>query len=162
MIPVGPPDTKDKWVWHFDPNGRFSVKSCYRLLKQGRHDAESEAGGWLQGVWKWIWRMNIPPKLKFFSWKVCAELLPTKANLFKRRCSPTPICQCCNEFDETSFHLLFGCAKTKELWSDINPPWNLPSSQQTMESWFSMLAGSGHVGACETAALGMWDLENQK
>ncbi|CAN1332183.1 Uncharacterized mitochondrial protein AtMg00310 [Linum perenne] len=28
-ISIGPPNLEDKWIWHKDKKGRFTVKSCY-------------------------------------------------------------------------------------------------------------------------------------
>ncbi|CAN1760768.1 LINE-1 retrotransposable element ORF2 protein, partial [Linum perenne] len=32
-IPLGPTDFNDRWIWHYDQHGSFSVKSCYKMIR---------------------------------------------------------------------------------------------------------------------------------
>lgn len=35
-------------------------------------------------LWKRIWQLKIPPKIRIFTWKACVNALPTMLNLKKR------------------------------------------------------------------------------
>ncbi|XP_057248334.1 uncharacterized protein LOC130590283 [Beta vulgaris subsp. vulgaris] len=63
---------RDKRIWGPTPDGIYSVKSGVELLQGLNHQicAPSPFG--------WIWKLSIPPKIKFFLWKVCHNGIPTK------------------------------------------------------------------------------------
>ena len=44
-------------------------------------------------VWKEIWQLKVPPKIKNFLWRACRNTLPTKQALMKRKIVADPICE---------------------------------------------------------------------
>lgn len=48
----------DAKIWKCNPNGVFTVKTAYELLVQCEQ--------WLDPFWKILWKLKIPPKLRFF------------------------------------------------------------------------------------------------
>jgi hypothetical protein len=52
-----------------------------------------------------------------FLWRVCHEILPTKANLCKRKIILDSLCLICGLADETSFHILWECPSARDVWS---------------------------------------------
>ncbi|CAN1806221.1 Transposon TX1 uncharacterized 149 kDa protein [Linum perenne] len=86
MIPIGPPTMEDKWLWHKDRKGRFSVKSCYRLMKEGHQRPRNPEELSRERDWRWLWQLPIPSKVKLFLWRGCCNLLPTRKNLHRRKC----------------------------------------------------------------------------
>ncbi|CAN1145175.1 Uncharacterized mitochondrial protein AtMg00310 [Linum perenne] len=157
QIPIGPPTLKDKWIWHFDTNRKFSIRSCYKLLKHGSND-QSESGESQQGEWKWVWQLSLPPKIKFFVWRICSNLVATKVNLMRRRCSPDPKCPCCNSFDETLRHMLFECVVTKGIWREMLSNVTLPRPQQTVADWLLTLIKDGRVESCIEDGICCWEV----
>ncbi|CAN1318107.1 LINE-1 retrotransposable element ORF2 protein [Linum perenne] len=137
-IPIGPPNLRDKWIWHFDSKGLFSIKSCYNLLKNGRRDLRA-ADGSTNREWKWIWQLSIPPKVKFFAWRIVSNLLPTKENMMRRKCAADPLCPCCLQTDENLYHLFFDCAVTKEIWRELMPTITPPGQQLPIKEWLERL-----------------------
>ncbi|CAN1155874.1 Putative ribonuclease H protein At1g65750 [Linum perenne] len=109
-IPIGPPNFPDRWVWHPDNKGRFSVKSCYRTLRSedGSHNAKE---------WKWLWHLSIPPKVRFFMWRLCNNALPSLTNLAVRNCTSTTTCPRCTTDEEDLHHIIFDCPHSSILWS---------------------------------------------
>jgi hypothetical protein len=74
---------EDKLMWHATSTGEFTVGSAYHLEKE-KHDAMQGEGsnqGGAQEIWKIIWTLKIPNSAKVFFWRVCHNILPTKANL---------------------------------------------------------------------------------
>ncbi|CAN1190366.1 LINE-1 retrotransposable element ORF2 protein, partial [Linum perenne] len=108
-IPIGPNRMEDRWIWHFNPRGTFSVKSCYHTLKSNGLSPTIA-----RKEWKWLWRMNLPPNIKFFLWRVCNNALANLTNLASRNCSPTVSCPCCRSEPESLFHLFFSCDSTAD------------------------------------------------
>ncbi|CAN1853577.1 Uncharacterized mitochondrial protein AtMg00310 [Linum perenne] len=156
-IPIGPPSMKDRWIWHHDTKGVFSIRSCYRLLKRRN-------GGWRgsnnqQTDWKWVWQLSLPPKASFFLWKVCANLIATRVNLKKRNCSPSDLCPCCLQMEESTQHLLFECEITRDVWKEVQPRLllpNVPNGQQSVADWFKEMVKDGQIDRCRRAALCCW------
>ena len=63
------------------------------------------------------WKLNLPPKLKMFWWKVLHNGLPVADNLRKRGINIYSYCQVCGEEIETVQHMLMRCRVAKEIWS---------------------------------------------
>lgn len=81
------------WVaWHYDPTGRFSVKSAYKLAVQCRdnmegRDAATSASAGPQGSgfqWHKIWQLRLPNKIKMFAWRFAHNSLAVRRNLTRR------------------------------------------------------------------------------
>lgn len=62
--------TIDRRIKAHERSGLFSVRSCYRFIKArlGSHSAEASTIGTHQILWKQIWKMPVPSKIKFFAW----------------------------------------------------------------------------------------------
>ena len=78
---------RDELVWKANRAGRFSVKTAYqvalRLIQQnGAEHSDARMDG---KVWKEIWALNVPPKVRNFIWRACSNILPTMENLQNRR-----------------------------------------------------------------------------
>jgi hypothetical protein len=64
-----------------------------------------------------IWRLQIPNSSIVFLWKACHNILPTKANLKKRRVISEEACIfCCGEA-KTIKHILWDYPSTQDVWS---------------------------------------------
>jgi hypothetical protein len=81
---------EDVLAWNHEKSGMYSVRSAYRLLKaeQAQEEASkvNEAGA-SDGTWVWrkLWKLKIPPKIRIFWWRVIQNFLPTKMELCRRR-----------------------------------------------------------------------------
>lgn len=121
-IPISPRLPKDSLIWAWTPNGRFSVKSAYRVaqrcVQQSRFKVErgeSSDGSRLKALWKLIWNLDCPNKVKHFMWRASKNILPTKWRLKARGIGEGISCDVCGE-SETSGHVLWGCKTAKEVW----------------------------------------------
>jgi hypothetical protein len=52
---------------------------------------------------------------KKFIWRACHEILPTRANLYKRKIIDDPKCPMCGREEETTFHALWSCP-AMDVW----------------------------------------------
>lgn len=102
--------TADKQVWGLSPDGVvYYVKSGARLAQGlGIHPPDHVK-------FLWIWDLPIPPKIKFFLWKICMDGLPTKARLEKSHVFFPQDCVLCNFHCEDSAHVLFGCPVVQDV-----------------------------------------------
>ena len=46
-------------------------------------------------IWKEIWKLEIPNKIKKFIWRLCTNSLAINANLYKRKIKDDPVCNIC-------------------------------------------------------------------
>ena len=110
-IPLSISMPLDRLVWAATPNGKFTVKSAY-WLAMDMHNAEqegtSEASGQRQ-LWKSIWGVVMPNKIKNFVWRACQNFLPTKSNLYRRQVINSEVCEVCDKSCETTSHVLLHC-----------------------------------------------------
>ncbi|CAN0830334.1 Putative ribonuclease H protein At1g65750 [Linum grandiflorum] len=137
-IPIGPTNEKDRWIWYPDSRGKFTVKSAYHTIRK------STVGQQISGIaltdkamWKWMWRIPIPPKFGFFVWRATHHALATKLNLWKRKCSPNPRCPLCQNATETTHHCLFYYRVADEVWRQGFPTVPRPDENTTLLKWLA-------------------------
>ncbi|KAK7817712.1 hypothetical protein CFP56_042466 [Quercus suber] len=69
-IPLSTIDTNDKVIWAENRSGKFTVKSAYALaLEEKQCSALEDCSNGLarRKVWKAIWHLNVPQKVKNFA-----------------------------------------------------------------------------------------------
>lgn len=87
-----------------------------------------------------MWNVPTSPKVGIFMWKVVKNWIACKANLFKRKCSPSPLCPICNEKDGTVEHILFHCPWRKPVWFGSGKSfWILEGLNTTADRWMEDL-----------------------
>ncbi|KAK1549604.1 hypothetical protein Q3G72_004632 [Acer saccharum] len=69
-----------------------------------------------QRCWLKMWNLNIPPKVKFFVWRLCNNALPSLSNLLVRKVVRDVMCPKCGQNSETVGQALWWCAKSAEVW----------------------------------------------
>jgi hypothetical protein len=59
---------EDMWAWEPEKNGVYSVRSAYRLLDTAciRETNVQDASTSGSNVWKMVWKLKVPPKIKVF------------------------------------------------------------------------------------------------
>lgn len=67
-------------------------------------------------IWKFVWKLKVPPKIKYCIGRACHEGLPTREALFRRSLIDDPTCQFCHAAIETTRHLLFACNVASAIW----------------------------------------------
>ncbi|CAN1788506.1 LINE-1 retrotransposable element ORF2 protein, partial [Linum perenne] len=135
LIPIGPSTLKDRWIWHHDRRGIFTIKSCYHMIRNAASSASDITASARSKEWKWLWQLSLPPKIRFFIWRVCHNALPTMVNLASRNCSTTRICPRCTLQDETLHHMVFQCRPSAELWARSFPSLSLPQPMDLLSDW---------------------------
>lgn len=121
-------DVEDQPAWHYDKKGMFSVKSAYKLAVQqreeenGRNATGADVGSGEQASFKWdkIWGMEVPNKVRMFTWRLVHNSLLVRRNLARRGVKEETICPMCSRLDEDCGYLFFKCKKVKECWRMLN------------------------------------------
>ncbi|KAL5129442.1 U-box domain-containing protein 14 [Glycine soja] len=100
--------SRDFLWWKPDTNGVFSTNSAYKEA----HHSDSE-----DNALNIMWKLKIPPKVSAFSWRLFKNRLPTRDNLRKTQVTlPSYSCPLCDHEEESIYHLMFNCEKTRSLW----------------------------------------------
>ena len=98
----------DSVVWRPEKSGCYSVKSGYKLLCE-LDTIRPRVSDSQKCLWKNIWKLKVPGKIKHFLWKACTNSLPTKENLLKRKILQEPDCPRCNSEPESAVHAIWSC-----------------------------------------------------
>lgn len=94
----------DRIIWFHDPRGIYTTKSGYSWLV-----LKKVGCGPHRIFWRLIWKLNIPPKLKVFVWRIWHNHLPTGAKIASINPSHNNLCPRCNNNVETLIHALRVC-----------------------------------------------------
>jgi hypothetical protein len=103
------PSVPDRFVWRWSADGQYSVRSAYRAF----------FAGWttMAGASE-LWRVAVPPKVKFF-WLALHSQLWTAERRKRHGLQPGAACALCDQADKTTDHLLCSCVYAREIWSRL-------------------------------------------
>lgn len=109
----------DGLKWGFTPNGCYSSQSGRKLLgilRDIQHPQTSLMPPIEKNLWKAIWKIRAPTKLKHFLWRTMSGAVPVKERLNTRGLQLDSRCSLCHLESESICHLLFTCSFAKEVW----------------------------------------------
>jgi hypothetical protein len=117
-IPLSHHPAQDKIIWAHTPTGTFSVRSAYHFLLNNHYgDKPSPSNSSSSsGLWKKIWDLPIPPKIRHFLWRACREALPTKSNLRRQKILVDPVCNECQSSEEDILHVVWNSPVIQQVW----------------------------------------------
>lgn len=90
-------NSRDRLKWKENKNQVFLVRIAYQVALRlnkpptGEHSLDAQE----QYMWKKVWSLNIPPKVRTFMWRACLDILPTKANLAQQKVRIDTRCSLC-------------------------------------------------------------------
>jgi hypothetical protein len=130
-MPISSTNQDDILVWRGAKTGLFSVRSAYyiQLELEKRYTAASSNNTGTSKIWTSLWALKIPNVEKKFIWKACHDILPTKANLCKRKIIDDPLCPLCESETETVL-THFGSALRR--WT--HGVWDAPDSRRKVST----------------------------
>ncbi|XP_058006723.1 uncharacterized protein LOC131182096 [Hevea brasiliensis] len=120
-IPIASSGFVDSLVWHFERNGRYSIRLGYKLLvnlerRVIRDDQSTNSYFFPPRLWVKTWGLQIQPKIKVFLWKAIFNALLVKENLLKQGINIDLVCSICNKAIELVEQALFLCDHVKAIW----------------------------------------------
>ena len=141
----------------------FTVKSAYRLAMaqkgSGEQTSSSTAGVDDRSSWDLIWKAAIPEKVKKFAWRVATNTLATKVNKCKRTLETDSTCTIYGHSDETEYHAVVACTKSRALRHEMRKHWNLPKEQvfwHTGVDWLQVLLNRCDADSRNKILLLLW------
>ena len=107
----------DALVWPHTQDGHYSCKTGYRFLKEeaGMESVQLDLD-MDTGLWKGIWSLQVPNKVKNMLWRACRGALPTKEALVRRTIIDDPLCDRCHGVHESPLHALW-------LYNELDTVW---------------------------------------
>ena len=104
-IPLSRFEANDSIFWPLSPNGQYSCKLGYQFLRE-KVDFNwlEEPPDYEKGLWKAVWNLDSPNKVKHLIWKACKNSLPTKGNLVRRQIITYHSCDRCSRGREDILH----------------------------------------------------------
>lgn len=117
-IPLSLFQHEDKLVWMEEKSGKFSVRSAYRIIQHCKQHilGESSIEQTSTPLWRALWRMRVPHKIKVFAWRACLNGLPCFLNLMRKQIAIKGMCVFCDAHEEDLAHALLYCPNVWKWW----------------------------------------------
>ncbi|XP_060964189.1 uncharacterized protein LOC133033466 [Cannabis sativa] len=112
-IPLSLSRRADEWFWCWEKTGHFSVKSTYKQLQLSKDGVSQQSNS---AIWKGIWKLHVPPKVKDLVWRAASDCLPTKTRLRSKHVQVDHSCPRCVLHAETPYHCLVECPFANSCW----------------------------------------------
>jgi hypothetical protein len=114
--------SEDDWAWELEKSGHFTVRSTYKMLvaEQFDNDSPSSSGSSSSLCWKKVWKLQVPPKVRAFWWRVIKGFVPCRQTLKLRHMEQIGFCKTCGADEETTFHALFECTWARRFWEGLH------------------------------------------
>ncbi|KAJ1395623.1 Ribonuclease H-like superfamily [Sesbania bispinosa] len=112
QTPISWFNERDRLYWPYFKDGVLTVRTAYHVANGefNNHQLQQSSSYTPDpDIWKTIWKLAVPQKIKLFMWRACQNALPVKANLVRRRISNDSVCPVCGNGDESVEHSLLLC-----------------------------------------------------
>nr|POE71608.1 putative ribonuclease h protein [Quercus suber] len=163
-MPLPQQGVDDRLFWPFTQTGTYTSKSVYRYLKSEEEDSSSAVRSEEdRDLWRGIWSLKVPNKVKNFIWRASRNSLPTKENLVRRTVIENPLCDRCFGAHESALHAVWSCGELDVVWEDITL-WSCRGSItfftfKELLSW--LIKNQHHVELFSVTARTIWNQWNQ-
>ena len=151
-------------LWKGTKSGVFTVHSAYEMLESDRRKSdtgESSNMANLRWLWRKIWKMAIPGKIKHFIWRAYHETLPTYQQLHRRKIRKDAICPVCTLQDETTIHALWQCPLARNTWALVQGRvQKLPNQGGDFSAFMLRMFQEFPRAALEEWAITLWAIWN--
>jgi hypothetical protein len=123
-IPLARGYMQDFVSWHLTKTGVFSVRSCYHSEWEHQHGQKlRRTSGYGTSsnlpVWKTVWSLNVPAKVKIHLWRSLLGAIPCNGVLANRHMIPSSQCSLCQTDCESIRHAYFCCPRVTEIWNKL-------------------------------------------
>ena len=119
-IPLSHSLLEDKLTQMGNNCEEFTIKSAYHLahcLVDAKEEVESSKGDPFKPLWKNLWLLKLPAKIKIFAWRACVNGLPTMENICTQGITTSNECPICGKELETTHHALLHCEFANLVWN---------------------------------------------
>ncbi|KAM0876387.1 hypothetical protein ACQ4PT_036201 [Festuca glaucescens] len=143
-IRASPTGQQDFLAWQPEKSGIFTVRSAYHLAVSGHVEAvagraASSRPDGQRPVWRLIWKLPLPEKMKIFAWKIIAGALATNKCMNQHHLDVLSTCPLCGTTDEDSFHVLVACPHAAAIWDCMGEVWMIPAKESVRNTGYEWL-----------------------
>lgn len=106
-IPLSHNFPEDKLIWIGSKRGEFTIKSAYFVatkLLDTKDEGECSTGDPNAQLWKKLWTLKLPAKIKIFFWRSCVNGFPVLMNMATKGMQISCIFPICLEEPESLIH----------------------------------------------------------
>jgi hypothetical protein len=126
QVPISKFGEPDFASWPYTKNGQYSVQSAYNMArteefhkfrsssKTGRSSNSEEDAI----LWKKLWAITAPGKMKFTLWRFAHDCLPSGKQLVHRHIPAVDACVFCGR-PEPAAHTFRFCPYAQDVWSQL-------------------------------------------
>ncbi|CAI0405846.1 unnamed protein product [Linum tenue] len=114
-IPLRDTTEQDIQIWASSRNGEFVVKDAYRCWVEQENKDHGRTVPDAAPVWKKIWKLNVPPKVRHFLWRFAKDSLPTGVKVSAHNPRWSDRCPFCDQV-ETQAHTFGDCEWGRRIW----------------------------------------------
>lgn len=113
-IPLSHRSISDTLIWPYSKDGAYSVWSSHHWLREN-NDRDITTTSVHRIKWTRIWKLNIPPKMKIFFWRLLHNVVTCNVNLQKKEIQvPSNYIEC--DKIEDLHHTFIGCEWETMFW----------------------------------------------
>ncbi|CAN0878596.1 Putative ribonuclease H protein At1g65750 [Linum grandiflorum] len=130
-LPVCSSTGMNRLIWHYNNNGIYTVRSAYRVYLDQIADRSNHAQ---PGEWRRLWKLQVPPKMAHFIWRIAHQVLATRGRLRQRGTNVNGQCGVCGKEYETDWHLFLECEYAHTVWQEAGwADMMIPANEETLE-----------------------------
>ena len=119
-IPLSQQEAEDTLFWPFTHKGSYTSKSGYCFLKsEEKAEINDEQMERDRTLWRGIWSLQVPNKIKNLIWRACRNSLLTKVNLQCQTIIDNVVCDRCKLVPKSAIHALWSCTELDVVWEDV-------------------------------------------
>jgi hypothetical protein len=146
-VPISKHGGEDFVSWMHDKHGQYTVRSAYNLARTASFFSDTGAAG--RGscsdrdtetkLWKTVWAIQAPNKMKVVLWSVIHDCLPTCHQLVHRHIPADDRCRFYGQLERVE-HLFILCPFTRAIWEVIKEQFRLRLCRKNLvniKQWMS-------------------------
>ena len=157
-IPLCTTTVADTLTWPFNASGSYTVKSGYKFLAKDELQNQSPAhSDQNNDLWKLIWGLDVPNKIKNFVWRSSRDAILVKKNLKKRKILNDDKCEQCGQVEESVLHAIWECSKLSPIW-DVIPDFACHQSRSFADTKDLLLYVSNAGSKVDLLVVIMWNI----
>jgi hypothetical protein len=107
---------EDTFIWTHSKNDIYTANSGYSWMLARMNPVITSNS---PPSWSWIWKLQLPEKIKFLFWLACHNSVPTLSMLNHRNIAHYAMCSRCGLHDETFLHCVRDCTHCNHLWQHV-------------------------------------------
>ncbi|CAL1397370.1 unnamed protein product [Linum trigynum] len=162
QIPLRGNEEVDTIMWHNNKEGNYSVREGYKEWSCAFKEQHGVVGFGEESVWKKLWSLQVPPKVRQFMWRFGREILPTGVIVSERNPRWGDRCPFCDQV-ETQVHLFSECQWASRICRQFEVVGCFARrGSGSCYEWFKSMAESEDEASLESWCVLLWYLWKER